>query len=74
MGLMAAQFCKMRGAGRVIGIDSIPERLLKARELGVDTIDYKSVNVVSTLHDVLPNGLDVAIGMLAVVGCWLFDG
>jgi threonine dehydrogenase-like Zn-dependent dehydrogenase len=54
---------KVLGAKRVIAIDTIPERLAMAKNvIGVETIDFKSCDVVETMGKML-NGssLDVAI-------------
>ncbi|GLE03716.1 hypothetical protein PINS_up012618 [Pythium insidiosum] len=71
VGLMAAKWCQLRGASRVIGIDRVPERLRLARDaFGVETIDrtgLSSQHVVDRLHELLPlatssgGGVDVAI-------------
>jgi threonine dehydrogenase-like Zn-dependent dehydrogenase len=39
IGDMSARIALHRGAGRVIGVDLVPERLARARERGVETID-----------------------------------
>src|SRR5215211_1530167 len=61
------QFCtriaRHRGAGRVIGIDNVPERLAMASRHGVQTVDYSAVDSV---RDVILNltdgrGVDSAI-------------
>lgn len=46
VGLMAARSALLHGAGRVISIDRIPERLELARRLGAETIDYSKVDSV----------------------------
>ncbi|CAN5780588.1 zinc-dependent alcohol dehydrogenase [soil metagenome] len=68
VGLMAARSALLRGAGKVISIDRIPERLALARKLGAETIDYSSVDSV---QDVLreatggrgPDAVIDAVGM-----------
>src|SRR5262249_32245398 len=42
----------MLGAGRVIAIDSIPERLEMARKAGAETIDYSHSDLLETIRDV----------------------
>jgi len=62
IGLCAARWAQIRGAKRVIGIDAVPERLAIARDiLKIDTIDYKSKDVLKTLNEMIPGGPDVAI-------------
>jgi threonine dehydrogenase-like Zn-dependent dehydrogenase len=41
IGSMATRIAQHRGAGRVIGIDLVPERLARARAHGVETIDLR---------------------------------
>jgi len=61
VGLMTAYWAKKMGASRVVGIDTVPERLEVARKLGIDTIDFKAKNVMDTIKDMFPEGLDVGI-------------
>ena len=42
VGLMAARSALLNGAGRVMSIDRIPERLSLAAQFGAETIDYSS--------------------------------
>ncbi|MCH0563524.1 MULTISPECIES: zinc-dependent alcohol dehydrogenase [unclassified Streptomyces] len=42
IGDMACRVAGMRGAGRVLGVDLVPERLHRARERGVETFDLRS--------------------------------
>ena len=52
----------MKGAARVIGIDKVPERLKKAQENGIETLDFsKHTDIVKRLQEVAPGGLNVAI-------------
>lgn len=46
VGLMAARSALLRGAGRAIVIDRIPERLSLAADFGAETIDYGKVDSV----------------------------
>ncbi|CAM3660559.1 glutathione-dependent formaldehyde dehydrogenase [Mycobacterium frederiksbergense] len=46
VGLMAARSALLNGAGRVISIDRIPERLTLAAQLGAETIDYSTTDSV----------------------------
>lgn len=41
IGDMAARIARHRGAERVIGVDLVPERLARARERGVETLDVE---------------------------------
>ncbi|KAI8981287.1 GroES-like protein [Trametes punicea] len=62
IGLCVTQFAKLKGASRIIGIDRVPERLKKAQELGVETIDFSQhTDVVKRLQEIAPGGLDVAM-------------
>ncbi|KIQ19384.1 zinc-dependent alcohol dehydrogenase [Rhodococcus sp. MEB064] len=48
VGLMAARSAQLMGAGRVIVVDRIPERLAMAREeFGADTVDYSATDSVT---------------------------
>ena len=48
----AIQSAWMLGAGRVIAIDTVPERLKMAREIGrAETIDYEEVDVYEKLQE-----------------------
>jgi threonine dehydrogenase-like Zn-dependent dehydrogenase len=51
VGLFAIRSCFMLGAGRVIAIDSIPERLEMARNAGAETLNFDETDVVEALHD-----------------------
>ena len=44
IGQMSARIGLLRGAGRVIGVDLVPERLEMARRHGVETIDLREVD------------------------------
>jgi threonine dehydrogenase-like Zn-dependent dehydrogenase len=70
IGQMAARIALHRGAGRVIGVDRVPERLAMAQRHGVETIDMAAVDKP---HDVVveltegrgaDSGID-AVGMEA---------
>jgi len=63
IGQMCARIAMHLGAGRVIGIDNVPERLAMASRHGVQTVDYSAVDSV---RDVILNltdgrGVDSAI-------------
>jgi threonine dehydrogenase-like Zn-dependent dehydrogenase len=63
IGQMCARIAMHLGAGRVIGVDNVPERLALASKWGVQTIDFSAVDSV---RDVILNltdnrGVDSAI-------------
>jgi threonine dehydrogenase-like Zn-dependent dehydrogenase len=49
VGLMAARSALLHGAGKVITIDRMPERLALAEKLGAETIDYSKVDSVQEI-------------------------
>jgi threonine dehydrogenase-like Zn-dependent dehydrogenase len=65
IGLCAAKWCKLRGARRVIGIDSVPNRLeLAEGTVGIEVLNrggMSSRDVVSNLQAIVPGGADVCI-------------
>lgn len=63
IGLMCARWCQIMGARKVIGIDTVPERLVLARDhLGIDVVDFGAEkDVVGALRRVAGGPLDVAI-------------
>jgi threonine dehydrogenase-like Zn-dependent dehydrogenase len=63
IGQMAARVALRRGAGRVLGIDCVPERLALARRHGVETIDFQAVgSVVGVVRELTDGrGVDSAI-------------
>lgn len=71
VGLMAQQSARVLGAGRVIGIDRLPERLAMARDIvGSEIIDYSAVDSVpDTLREMTggrgPDSCIDAVGMEA---------
>ena len=71
VGQFAIRSALMLGAGRVIAIDEVPERLALARESGATTIDYsaKDVNVLEELKAMTggrgPDACIDAVGMEA---------
>jgi threonine dehydrogenase-like Zn-dependent dehydrogenase len=70
---MAARIALHHGAGRVIGVDHVPERLAMAQRHGVETIDFGAVDdVVEVVRDLtdgrgVDRGID-AVGMEAEAG------
>lgn len=70
VGLMAARSALLHGAGRVISIDRIPERLSLAEQLGAEAIDYAAVDSVQDVLRELtggrgPDAVIEAVGMEA---------
>jgi len=63
IGLMAARWCQIFGASKVIGIDPNPNRLKIAKEkLGIDVINSAEVtDIVAEIQKSVPIGLDCAI-------------
>lgn len=63
IGQCVAQFAKLKGAKRVIGIDHVPDRLAFAgSKSGVEPLDFsKHTDVVKRLQELVPGGLDVAL-------------
>jgi threonine dehydrogenase-like Zn-dependent dehydrogenase len=55
VGQFAIRSCFMLGAGRVIAIDRVPERLEMARAAGAETLNFDEVDVVDALHDMTGN-------------------
>lgn len=55
IGDMACRVAQVLGAGRVFGVDLVPERLRRARERGVETYDLRSFDdekeLVATIRD-----------------------
>jgi threonine dehydrogenase-like Zn-dependent dehydrogenase len=47
IGDMSARIAQHRGAGRVFGVDLVPERLERARARGIETIDISEVDDVA---------------------------
>jgi threonine dehydrogenase-like Zn-dependent dehydrogenase len=70
VGLMAQRSAALLGAGRVIAIDRLPERLRLAERFGAETIDYSvTESVVETLLEMTggrgPDACIEAVGMEA---------
>jgi threonine dehydrogenase-like Zn-dependent dehydrogenase len=45
----------MLGAGRVIAIDRVPERLQMAQDAGAETLNFDQTDVIDALHDMTGN-------------------
>jgi threonine dehydrogenase-like Zn-dependent dehydrogenase len=56
IGQMSARIALFRGAGRVIGVDQVPERLAMAERHGIETIDLRSVDSVPDVIHELTGG------------------
>ena len=70
VGQFAARIGRHLGAARVIGVDSVPERLEMARRHGIETLDTREVdNVAEALIELTagrgPDGVIDAVGMEA---------
>lgn len=62
IGLMIARWCQIRKAGRIIGIDCVPERIKCAQQvLGIETINFKEQDVCKTIANLVPGGVDASI-------------
>lgn len=63
----AIRSCFMLGAGRVIAIDCVPERLAMAREAGAETLNFNEVDVLDALRDMTGNhGPDACMDVVGV--------
>ncbi|KNB54077.1 alcohol dehydrogenase catalytic domain-containing protein [Streptomyces caatingaensis] len=69
IGDMAARIALHRGAGLVVGVDLVPERLARAAARGVTTVDLRAGDVVAAVRDLTEGrGTDAvidAVGMEA---------
>jgi threonine dehydrogenase-like Zn-dependent dehydrogenase len=70
IGDMSSRVALHRGAGRVIGVDLVPERLERARRNGVDVLDLRERdNVAETIRELTdgrgPDSVIDAVGMEA---------
>ena len=62
IGLLAARWCQIKGAKRIIGIDNVQSRLeLALHKLGIEIIDFSKEDVCQFLQKTAPGGLDCAI-------------
>jgi alcohol dehydrogenase len=66
IGLCATAGAKLRGASRVIAVETVPERIAMARRMGADTIvDFKNTDPVDEILRITDGrGVDVAIEAL----------
>ena len=70
IGQMCARIALHQGAGRVIGVDNVPERLSLAAKYGIETVDFSAVEDVKEIMLELTDGYGVdaaidAVGMEA---------
>ncbi|MYS86433.1 zinc-binding dehydrogenase [Embleya scabrispora] len=69
VGLSCVQGARLSGAGRIVAVDVVADKLDLARTLGAtDTIDASAVDPVAALRTLVPEGLDYvfdAIGKIA---------
>jgi len=70
VGQMATRIARQQGAGQVIGIDRVPERLEMARRNGIDTLDFDEVDdIPAALRELTegrgPDSAIDAVGMEA---------
>jgi len=62
VGMMALMWAKFRGASKIVAIDNVPFRLKTAQEaLGATVINFDEYNVVASLKEMFPIGVDVCI-------------
>jgi threonine dehydrogenase-like Zn-dependent dehydrogenase len=67
VGQFAIRSCFMLGAGRVIAIDRVPERLELARAAGAETLNFEEVDVLDALRDMTGNqGPDACMDVVGV--------
>jgi len=67
VGQFAIRSAFMLGAGRVIAVDTVPERLALAREAGAETLDYKDKNLQQNIVEMTqgqgPDAVIEAVGL-----------
>jgi threonine dehydrogenase-like Zn-dependent dehydrogenase len=70
VGLMATKGARLQGAGRVIAVETVPERQELAREYGADdVVDFEDGDPVEQIHDLTDGeGVDAAIEALGTSG------
>jgi len=67
VGQFAIASAKLLGAGRVIAIDGLPDRLAMARRQGAEVIDFESEDPIATLLELTDGiGVDRAIDAVGV--------
>jgi threonine dehydrogenase-like Zn-dependent dehydrogenase len=69
IGDMSARIAMHRGAGRVIGVDLVDDRLARGRARGYEVVDLRSGDIVSMIRDMTagrgPDAVIDAVGMEA---------
>jgi threonine dehydrogenase-like Zn-dependent dehydrogenase len=69
IGDMACRIAQHRGAGKVIGVDLVPERLERARRGGVEALDVRDPDLAKVIRDKTdgrgPDSVIDAVGMEA---------
>jgi len=65
VGLFAILSARLMGAGRIFAVDTLPDRLAKARELGAETIDFNAEHPVEKMKE-LTDGIGVLRAIDAV--------
>jgi threonine dehydrogenase-like Zn-dependent dehydrogenase len=67
VGQLAIKSCFLLGAERVIAIDTVPERLAMAREIGAETVDYATGDLQQKIRDLTggkgPDSVIEAVGL-----------
>lgn len=67
VGQFAIRSAFMLGAGRVIAVDTVPERLALAREAGAETLDYRDKNLQENIVEMTqgqgPDAVIEAVGL-----------
>jgi len=67
VGLFAIKSAMHLGAGRVIAVDTVPDRLAMARDLGAETVDFNEEDPVARILGITGNiGVDRAIDAVGV--------
>ncbi|KAG8728672.1 hypothetical protein FRC11_010454 [Ceratobasidium sp. 423] len=63
IGQCAARWAKIKGAKRIIGINSHPDRLaFVAEKSGIETLNFKEhPDIPKRLHELVPRGVDVVL-------------
>src|SRR5690606_25128668 len=67
VGQMAIRSAFMLGGGRVMAIDTVPERLEMARQSGAETLDFMDADIYEKLYE-MTNGRGVDAAIDAVGG------
>ncbi|CCH47130.1 Alcohol dehydrogenase, putative [Wickerhamomyces ciferrii] len=68
IGILAANFAKLKGAKQIIGIDNVKERLDKVQKVvpGTKVINFdEQKDVVSAIREIAPGGVDASIDAAA---------